>query len=38
MGLRPRDFAVAGRLVELAEQALGPEDGPVRVVLTARAA
>lgn len=38
MGLRPRDFAMAGRLVELAEQALGPEDGPVRVVLTARAA
>jgi hypothetical protein len=36
MGLGPRDLAVAGRLVELAGQALGPEGGPVRVVLTRR--
>jgi hypothetical protein len=38
MSLTPGDFRMAGRLVELVDQALGPEDGPVRVVLTARAA
>ena len=38
MRLEPRDFGVAGRLVELAEQALGSEGGPVRVVLATRAA
>jgi hypothetical protein len=36
--LGPRDFEAAGRLVELAEQALGSECGPVRVVLATRSA
>jgi hypothetical protein len=38
MGLGPRDFRVAGQLVELAEQTLGRDGGPVRIVFTARAA
>ena len=38
MRLEPRDFGAAGRLVELAERALGSEGGPVRVVLATRAA
>jgi hypothetical protein len=38
MSLTPGDFRMAGRLVEVADQALGPEERPVRVVFTARAA
>ena len=38
MRLGPSDFGAAGRLVEVAERALGSEAGPVRVVLATRAA
>jgi hypothetical protein len=37
IGLAPRDFVVAGRLVELSERALGGQGGPVRIVFTPRA-
>jgi hypothetical protein len=36
MGLGPRDFRVAGRLAEIAEQALGQDGDPVRIVFTPR--
>jgi hypothetical protein len=37
MSLAPRDFRMAGRLVELLERAMANEGGPVRVVFTPRA-
>lgn len=37
MGLAPRDLEVAGRLAELACQALGQERTPVRIVFVPRA-
>jgi hypothetical protein len=37
MGLRPRDFRLAGQLVELVGRALGPMGDRVRIVFTPRA-
>jgi hypothetical protein len=37
MGLGPRDFGLAGQLVELAGQTLHQGDDPVRIVFTPRA-
>ena len=36
MGLAPRDFAIAGRLAEIAHQALGQGTGEVRIVFVPR--